>query len=445
MILLLLACTSTGTDIDDSDKRCSAALSPAISLVIGVDWTPTSTGESYIEYGETEDYGQRTPSTADPEVHLALLGNPPDTNIYWRAVTEGANGREECLGVTRTGILPADLPVIHVTTDERADQSEEKYFLGGFFTPNGTMTRMLALRRDGEVVWYYQGNDNGTTVDLHYDVTGRGLIYNVFDRSVMGSEDNTIRLISLSGEPLESWDTPLAQHMFTQLPDGTLTYQAIDTRPYTEPDGTTADWVGDALVEVAPTGERKTIFSTWDWLPPRRNIRMTERGLYDGLDWTHGNFVHYEVDRDRYMLSLGHADDVMHVSREGEMSDLFGADGQPAEPIFEYQHNPVWLDDTHLLMFMTNPSGSGAIEYERGDDDVLQEVWQYGFKKTSFALGQAIRLKNGNILVNFGAMNTLQEVTPSGTVVWQANGTGSGPTSSLFGQFQAISDLYTGQ
>lgn len=439
LFYLLLACTASG---GPGDLVCTASVNPTIETVIGVEWTAPEGAVSSVVFGETESYGFVTPSTSETEVHRDLIGVPADTDVYWRATSTTEAGDATCEGVTHTGDLPSDLPTLTVESDG-AGQDAAQFAIGAFFEGaggRGSQTQLVAFRRDGEVVWYYEGDSDATSLDMHYSRDGRGILFNQYG-GPMGDEGGVINLVSLTGELLQTWDAPYAHHMFAELPDGTLAYQQVDIRPYTTASGATDDWVGDAIAEIpAGGGDAKVVFSIWDVLTPSLNDRM-ERSIYAGLDWTHGNNLRYEEDRGGYLLSLGHADDLVRFDREtAEVTGLWGADGAPADPAFDYQHDVHALANGNLLMFMSETSGAGAIEYAVTDEG-LSEVWRGPFGRAPFALGQARRLANGNTFVNGGAGQPLYEVTPDRVVVWEVSVSG-GP--AVFGQFQLVEDLYTG-
>jgi hypothetical protein len=456
LTLLALACTSpksaddTSTDDtsggDDTGSvagACTATMNPTILDVIDVDWTATADATSYVEFGLTDAYGQRTPSVTGATVHLNLVGLPGDSDVYWHAVSTSTAGTTECSGVAQTGTIPSDIPRIDVSVSALPDGADP-YLIGAFFGAAGQSVQLAAYDRTGEVVWYYVGDRGQSTLDMHYALDGSGILFNQFN-GMMGGADGQIRRITMGGELLDTWDAPYAHHMFTELPDGTLTFQQLDVRSYTDPDtGESGDWVGDALAEIPPGGDATTVFSVWDWITPSWNEHMNAFSIYGGLDWSHGNMVKYDVDQDRYMLSLAHAADVLHVDRAtGEMLDLYGLDGIVADPVFDYQHDPTWLDDTHLLMFMTDSDGSGAIEYELRDG-VPHETWRHGFESASVALGQAERLNTGDTFINYGAGARLQEVDADGDIVWDARPAQGGRNAAIFGTFAVVADLYTG-
>lgn len=446
--------TDTGTAQETAAPQpmaCTAALAPAVQLVIGVELVAPGAGtvravfhDAAAASGEIGAEDRVAPArtvAAGEEIRVELVGNPPESEIAWEVVYEGEAGAHACSGSTVTGAYPAAMPEMIRTVGSDLRQSPEPYVIGAFVGPDGGLA---AFRRDGTPVWYYQ-NPEGGPIDMHYDVGGAGLLLNVYVDNQIGGPDGYIQQISLSGEEIARSAAPYAHHMFTQLPDGTLTFQQLDIRRYALDGEPEQDWVGDAIAEIPPGGEAETVFSVWEVLEPARNDHMNGPGLYPGLDWTHGNQIRYDADADTYLLSLAHAADVLMIDRStGQTYEIWGTDGMAAAPAFDHQHDPNWLSNGNLLMFMTADDLSGAVEYAR-DGDALVEVWRHGFEDRSMALGQARRLDNGNTFVNFGSGQQMREVTPDGEILWQIESEDPGVNTPFFGQFYLVNDLYTGQ
>jgi len=431
----LYGCTAPQLD----PLECSATVNANMALAVDVEWTPAEAGTSHVEYGETNCYGMTTPSSEAADVRLALLGMPADTDVFWRGVTESASGTAECVGVTHTGTAPPETPTVTATVNEPG-QDDAPYVIGAFFTGTGgpgSHPERAAFRRDGTLVWYSSNDDNGTAMDLQYSDDGETILTNTYF-GPMGGEDSQIARTSMEGDVVATLSTPLAHHTLCELPDDKLAYQALDIRPYTNPDtGETVDWVGDKIVEIAADGSSETVFSVWDVVPPRLNGRM-DLSIYGGLDWTHANTLQYDADTDEYLLSLGHAADVLFIDRAtGSVNTFYGVDGVAADPPFDYPHDVNVLPNGNLLMFMTDADGSGAIEYARTDSG-LKEAWRGVWGQTPFALGEARRLSNGNTFVNEGSGLPLHEETPDGEVVWKLEAS----QAKIFAQFQLVNSLY---
>ena len=441
LLLALVACTGP-SKTDVGALTCNAAVSENVQTVVEVDWKSPGNGSSTVTFDDGVTDAITTPATTDRQVHLTLLGMPENTDVNWTGTTVFDDGTTAtCSGVTTTGKAPSEIPSTTVLTDDDA-RDPSPYVIGAFYAGaggTGAHTELAAYRRDGTLVWYYLGDENTSSLDMHFAPEG-GIWFNEFKGS-MGDHAGFLNRISMTGKLVETRPAPFTHHTFTELPDGSITYQALDVREWTDADGATGNWVGDSLVNIgAGAAEGTTLFSTWDVLTPRLSARAEQGSIYNGVDWTHGNFVHYDADSDQYTLSLAHTDDVLQIDgADDSVSSLYGVDGDPADPQFDYQHNPNWLDTGNLLMFMSDDSGAGAIEYEPSDGG-LTEVWRSPFGPKPLALGQALRLANGDTYVNGGAGGRLTEFTSDGTVVWEMQ-PGDG---AIFAQFAPVSDLYTG-
>lgn len=424
-----------------SGLECSATLAERVQTVIEVAWTPPAHGTSVVVFDDGETAPLTTPETTAENVDVLLLGMPENTDVHWTGTTVFDDGTSaSCSGVTRTGSAPGGFPEVVPAVDDPG-QDESPWLIGAFYAGAGSSTANLQIgiyRRDGTLVWYYDGAGSTSGFDVHYAVEG-GIWFNEYQGS-MGSTEVSIHRVSMVGETLNLRDTPYAHHGFAELPDGTLVYGIVDSRLYTDPiTGEESTWVGDGIVEMAPDGRAEQVFSTWDALDPRANERSDRGLLYSGVDWTHGNMISYDADTDLYLLSLAHTGNLLQINRTTrELTTIYGGDGIPATPALDFQHFPTLLDDGHLLVFNSDETGSGAMEYAINADG-LEEVWRSPTDTLPVLAAQAIRLPNGNTFVNRGAGSLLAEYAPDGTEVWvwQTDG-------HVFGQFYPISDLYTG-
>lgn len=441
---LALGCSHTVTPpgTPPAPLDCTAELSPLVQTVVNLSWTAPEGSRSYAELWDDAGYRARTWTVEGAAVRLPLVGVPADTVLHWRGVSQVDGGTSLCSGDTRTGTIPDDIPAFFVDVDAREPQSPEGFLLGAYYNLLAPRPYFVVMNRAGQVVWYAYGDPQTLSPDIQLAHLGGGLLYDRFAWTE-GLSASEVRRIALDGTPLETLDTPEGHHMFAQLPDGGIAYNAGDAREITDPvTGAPATWHGDAIVERAPDGTRRTVFSVWDWMEPAPNGRSDDVSLYGGVDWTHGNALKYDATADTYLLSLGNPGDVWHIDRAtGEPRAVWGADGLPADPVFDYPHDPTLLDDdTRLTMFMTDPATglAGAIAYDVAPEG-LTEAWRHGFDRASDYLGQVTRLANGNTFINFAARGELMEVTPAGEVVWQGS---TGTNGTATGQFRWFSGFY---
>ncbi len=432
-LIVLLACTG-GLKVD-------VAVDAEVPTVLEVSWE--AEGDSYVEYGTTSAYGRVSPTESGASHRVPLYGLPPRTEVHWRAVTVGVG---EATGVTQTGAVAGGFPTITITVDEPG-RSEEGVWFGSLFEFFGHTPRVGGFdRATGELVWAYAGTDGMTSVNAQFVDGTNDVYFNQFNAS-FSVDNGNIRRVTLGGDVVGEWYTPLAHHMFEQLPDGKIAFQSLDTRPWTDPEtGQTDDVASDSVMELDPTdGTTTEIFNVWDWLEPTWNRHWDDVSIYPGVvDWTHGNAIKYSPDTGEYLLSLGHADILMAFGRDdGQLRAMYGAEGVPVAVdslAFDYQHDPTWTDAGTLTMFSTNldAHASGAIEYELRDGE-LHEIWSHDVHDgdlQAIALGQVTRLPGGNTLVAYGAEGVMREVDPEGRVVWEA------VSDQGFGNGRLLGDFY---
>lgn len=449
---LATGCTAPQGNLSIPEPILCAA-TPSDNGVVTLSWTAPAGSTSWATFhddaNEDAGYGDTTWTVSDREVTLPLLGVPVGERVFWEGTSEVDGQVSTCTGQTFaaqmtaevTAQLPADLPVFTVDIHAPDIESADRFFLGAYYDFFAPMPYFVVLNRQGQVVWYARGEPGTLSPDIQFSRDGNGILYNRFSWTE-GLAASQIRRIAHDGTPLETLETPNAHHMYAQLPDGVITYTAGDARDITDPEaGTTETWHGDAIVERAADGTAREVFSTWDWLTPEPNAHTDDISIYGGVDWTHGNAIKFDETTQSYLLSLAHPGDVLRIDRAtGTPLDVWGPDGLPASPAFDYPHDPTLIDPTHLLMFMTDAATtfSGAIEYTL-DAEGLHELWRRGFTEHADYLGQATRLENGNTFVNYGALGVLEEVTPDGAVAWHGT---TGENGSATGQFRPFQSFY---
>lgn len=420
--LALLAC---------GPSECVATVDDDVRTTVNVDWTARAGGTA----SATFDPGDGETATTEHETDgrdytVGLYGLLPLTDVPWTAITTSRGGHETtCAGVTRTGNLPAGLPDLTVTVDDRARQSPERYLLGGASSEERPV--LFAIDRTGRWRWYHEG-DAGTVIpDVEFQRGTNTVLFTTqaVDRSV---DLGRITAVELDGTPGREMRIPLGHHVFAQGPDGDLAWLAIDVRPWTDPDtGETNDLVGDVVNVTHRDGTTDALFSIWDHLEPVPRANWTATQFYpQGLDWSHGNGLNWSPERQSYVVSFGNATVVFEIDdTTGAVLRQFGGAGgyryEGESTHMFHQHDAKLTPEGTLLVAETTPDpsgGSGAIEYAIDDDrGVISEIWSSGLDGTmrSKSLGQVIPLQNGNRLVSLGASGVIREVTLEGDVVWQ--------------------------
>jgi hypothetical protein len=335
----------------------------------------------------------------------------------------------------------------------------------------------LILDAAGEVVWYAITSNQPT--DARIMPNGNlGYIFNdeqLAEIDVLGREKRRWAATALMSEPPEGAivvDTDSFHHAFQWLPNGNLLtlsseLRAIDTATcpnYAPPEGDSLNVVGDVIVEFDPkSGAIVAQHSLFDSLDP---CRRTDRDFassfwnarYGGKttqDWTHGNALVYDADRQLILLSLRHSDwivayDYTPGSGVGDIAWILGDEGEPGDyrgaaafapegTTFAWpyhQHAPMWTSAGHLLLYDNgnlrpgtnfdpdDVQGNGDLPYSRAvayaldmsaddpTDWTIREVWQWrdalpeGGSRYAPFVGDADELANGNVLVTVGGLLT---------------------------------------
>lgn len=403
-----------------------------------VGWRTEEPASGVVAYGIDGAQDTMTAAvTTTQHAHL-LLGLPPDMEVSWQAAADGRT----CQGSFWTEPLPSWVATAQVVAG--ADEGAGAWL--AVVTELATRaSQVQVFDRQGVVRWHHQAQDERLVVDLQPAVDGSGVLYDQFhDRF---TEDvAVVRHLGWDGQLLAETPLTMGHHMFAQLPDGVLAYQALDVRPWTDPDtGDELSLVGDAIVEIDADGQSTQVFSVWDWLEVQPNGFSNLPSIYpQGIDWTHGNALKYDEADDSWLLSLGNAGTVMTIDRAtGEPLRTVGAYGLPVadgSPALEHQHDPTWLSDDRLLVFDSHFDDfvSGAYEYALVDDQ-LELVWSHQSRDELFALilGQAQRDGSGGTWVNYGSAGVIEQLDASGALAWRVElGSAHG-----FGQVRWLPDF----
>jgi hypothetical protein len=188
-------------------------------------------------------------------------------------------------------------------------------------------------------------------------------------------------------------------------------------RPGTEVDGKTM-WA-DVLVEATTDGKVVWEWSTWEHLDPETDVMTEVQGTRE--EWTHANSVFEEPDGN-LLVSFRNISTVIRIERSsGKIVWKLGA------PPLGGQHAPYRLENGNILMFDNGPHRldhtfpySRAIEVNSATKEIVwkyQEAREWNF--FSPRISNAMRLPNGNTLINEGSFGRFFEVTREGDVVWE--------------------------
>ena len=420
-------------DVSETDRPGAVTLS----------WTTSDDVTATVEYGVDGEYDTTidASTTATTDHSVTLLGMLAATDISYRL--EMSDG-ESCEGSFTTENLPSELPSIEVMLYNDAIASPEPYLLGVAMSGFGQCAPYV-IDRDGEWRWYALEEETYQVGQAQFAVGTNEVLYNRFDAK--RQEDlATIERYDLDGELTGSLDTPWAHHFFYQHEDGAIAFLGVDVRPWLDTDeGETVDVAGDTLMVLDAEGNLTEIINLWDHFDVEKGPHWDEDFYHNSKDWTHANAVDYDAETDSYLMSLGGLSRIIQVSSAGEILDIIDDSTYTfvtSQSPMTYPHDVHWTEDGTMMMISHSETGTAAVEWDVDQSaKVMTEVWSYNDGRISTSLGQARELSNGNVMVNYGGMGVIREVTREGEIAWEIQSA----LGYFFGNGQFFSDFYTGE
>lgn len=188
---------------------------------------------------------------------------------------------------------------------------------------------------------------------------------------------------------------------------------------------------GDALELVDPA----TNEVLWEWnifdhfLPADFQVpEVNNPGLSGkGVDWSHANAAVWDEARGLIWVSVRHFDRIIGIDYpSGEVRVTIGQDGLGGDGYMSHQHAPEIQDDGSIL-FWDNGNGHSpprssakmfSFDEATGAFNSLFE-WSDSPSFFDFAVGDADRQPNGNILITAGVSRRIIEIDPGGRKIWE--------------------------
>jgi hypothetical protein len=190
--------------------------------------------------------------------------------------------------------------------------------------------------------------------------------------------------------------------------------------------------------------------------------------MLDGVCYT--NTVNWNPQEDSVLISLPYDNVVAEIDRNsGEMIGIYGDDPNawsfeapletpPSEWGLGFPHFPN-ITPTGTLIVSSHMPGYEAFDTEPApnqhafvefaldrEGQTLTEVWRYTEgPEWPLSRGMAIRLDNGNTLVNYGTGGVIREVTPDKETVFYAKFDiegGDDTYNKMVGHTELVHDLY---
>jgi hypothetical protein len=436
--------TDTDTDttpVTDHLTDVSSRLHETYPTIVIVSWTQTEDASVHVEYSFDAGVWLSSPVrelAAGPHEEL-LLGIPYGMTATWKIVAvEGDATVTTPEATIDTGPVPATLPAAVVGASDPAgwDATTPYVYVGLVETDGDFGGRWWAILMDrqGRAVW--GSRSSLSMIHMHPRLTWNedALLLdqnNYWGDFGSGGAASSVSKILIDGTVLETWMTPGLHHDYTDMPDGSLAYGAIQF-----------GYGDERLVVLHPDGTSSDLFSCDDFL----------NDIGEGNDACGSNTLSYNEATNKFMFSLFTVEAIVEVdATTGAYDKWFGHvlgswDFDPPQSIFWYQHGGYVTPEGTLITSThteDRPPGGENVAREYTLDaaaTTLHNTATYGLGDGVYGdqMGEAHKLSNGNVILNYGTLARLREYKPDGTVVWDI----WWPQSSDVGRSAPVHDLY---
>lgn len=361
-----------------------------------------------------------------------LFGDPAGSVVQVTASwTDEAGASVELAAEVELPPAPAWMPARTVTQVSPEAGDEWLLFAMGTTTIDADFDSVVVLiDRDGGLLWYQRSKAGAAATQVRLAADGRSLVYN--QQAVRLVEDlGELVAVDWAGDEVWRAAVPWTHHDFDLAPDGTVLAVASDLREVAEL-GTVA---GDQVVKVDPVaGTVTSLVSTWDLFPfvdPGGENGFYAEGV---VDWTHANAVRQDPVTGGFLFSLVRMATVLSLDAGGGLLEAWGPESawEPDDAAFDTQHGfmrgqdgallgvniPVSPPRPHVEVVRLEPQEGGWIR-------TWQQVPAPDIRPASG--GGAHELPSGNVLVAWGSAGVVQELAPSGEVLWEIRVGGDSP------------------
>ncbi len=418
---------------------------PKISTVLVVRWTQATAAEdSWLEFTfENDEVLASPPKPGSLGAHAeVVLGVPAEVDVNIRVVSRDGGVEHATRDYTaRTGALPARLPRADVTLYDRALASPERYVLGSVEDSVGGCGAscyelgtdwLYVMDRQGRIVWYYA--DVASNASSAYQRRARDGGYLVVDeRPTNGVLGRGVIQMTLDGSYFEKIALPISE-CIDVTEDGSILF----------------DTTAGVLSERDLEGSVRAIWSCPDEFGPSF--------------YCFSNTVNYSPATGTIFMAFPEENTLVEIEREsGALVASYGdAPGSyafsPPSLRLEYPHFPNLTPDGTLLVSSHLPGhtdtyqpvagGHAFMEFELDrDGERLVEKWVYDAgQEWPMHKGMAVRLENGNTLVNYGTGGVIRELTRDQETVFEAKfdvPAGDDFYNKMVGNTELVDDLYS--
>lgn len=387
-------------------------MSEAIGTVAQVTFAAAGEGSGVVVFGEEGGASYRVSAAAqdDGTWRAVLVGVPADAS-GWLQV-----GLDDVLDETVHTYQTQSAPTWLQTELTGTVETEGFYALAVMGEAKG----IVIVTSDGRPVWWWpapkQTSSILSRVQLSADHSTVWL--NAFTIESYDADDDGGQLIAvaLDGSSEEVISLPTTHHDFLVRSDDTIAIAMLDDR---EVNGRIVR--GDAIVEIAPSGEQRTVWSSWDAIP------------YSGQQsspsdwWTMLNHLQWDAASNDYVASLKNMTTLVRVDGEtGETEWIMSTDTSFATLVpddsFYHQHGLHISSDDELLLF-DNDGARGHSRVIRMALDMdaqrAETLAIYDGDVASLIMGDVVEVDSGNLLICYSSEARLDETTAAGEVISQ--------------------------
>jgi hypothetical protein len=442
--LLALACTPETKEVaEDSAPATDSAVvtdsacapldvtveSTSVNTVLRARWRTDAPSTGLVEFVTADGEAHVSPVTAEGTEHeMLLLGVPADTDLSITVRSSNATCEQSAATTGRTGSLPSGLYPTRATGTASWSGFEVIPLQGSGYA-------VVIIDNKGRYVWYHPFENYGNLMRAFLS-SDRQHVVVCWAGPQNNLADGKIVKISLDGQDVQVIPFPDIDHDMVELPDGTIGAIVV------EPQG--GD-LADTIVELAPDGRTREIFSAWDhWTRAGAGVPSNEP------NWVHGNGLDYDPVEDVYYLSMKALRGLAKIDRAtGDviwvMNGLLN-DFQHAGAPIQMHHQFDVLDGSIVFFENGEPSRAYSRAVEVAFDEASltsSEVWSYTADPPLYvyAKGDVHRFPDDITQVVWSSAGQIQDVDAAGNVVWQLD-LDFGLAMTFV---QYVPSLYTGQ
>ena len=398
----------------------TVTVSTKVATILIVTWTQAmAADQTFLEFsfaGSTVMASRPKPGATGSHKDY-VLGVPGTTAVTVRVVSRvGGTDYKTKDYMGTTGAVPSGMPKPTVSMYDATLASPERYMVGAVENSPNTCSNdscyfhstwwVYVLDRMGRVVWYY-ADGTSTDVSSFPQIARDGEYLFVEKRAFSTTGTPSVLKMTLDRETYNtSVAVPYLSDGVDMTTDGSLLYDTEERmRPNSE------------LRQMAKDGTVTTI-----WKCPST-----------GFNNCYSNVVSYDPATDTVLLSFPEANRIAQIDRKaGTLVATYGSTTgdyafSPSPWNFVWQHDSTispqgtLLVSSHLPQF-TKDSAAGPNQHAFEEFMIdrtnkrLTRVWIYGDSTSdgpewAASRGEAVRLSNGNTLVNYGTGGVIREVT----------------------------------